>query len=280
VKTFYTQQQTADAIGKLKKNGKTIGFVPTMGALHQGHLSLIERSKKENDFTIVSIFVNPIQFNNSNDLVNYPRTLAEDSKLLENINTDFLFAPNEKEMYPETPSERYDFGLLETVMEGKFRQGHFNGVAVVVKRLFDICTPDKAYFGMKDFQQLAIIQALVETKKIPVEIVPCPTVRENDGLAMSSRNKRLSEQQRSQATIISKALFKAQEQFTNITVNGLKESIRDQIDSMPEMKTEYVEIVNSKTLQSLESWDEACNKTICIAAWAGEVRLIDNLQLT
>ena len=209
MKTFSTIQAAKKFISEEKKVGKTVGFVPTMGALHDGHLQLMRRAKKENGLLAVSIFVNPIQFNNPEDLKKYPRDLEKDKLLLESVGCDVLFAPTAEEMYPEPATTKYNFGKLETVMEGAFRPGHFNGVAVVVKKLFEIITPDKAYFGEKDFQQLAIIQELVRMEKLSVQIVPCPIVREKDGLAMSSRNERLSPDERKAAPFIHKTLQKA-----------------------------------------------------------------------
>lgn len=279
MEVIQTRKETLARLERLKAEGKTIGFVPTMGALHEGHLSLVKRSKAENDITVVSIFVNPIQFNNNSDLENYPRTFETDSQLLESMGTDIIFAPNADEMYPDAPSEKYDFGALETVMEGEFRPGHFNGVAVVVKRLFDICIPHKAYFGMKDFQQLAIIKALVRQKDIPVQIIACPTVREEDGLAMSSRNTRLTEKQRQQSTVISKALFSASHKHSSTTIDALKKEMTDEINACSELKTEYIEFVDENTLIPVSSWDTSSKVVACIAVWAGEVRLIDNLPI-
>lgn len=279
MKTFNTRKEVTEAIQLLRNQGKTIGFVPTMGALHLGHLSLIKESKKENDITVVSIFVNPIQFNNSQDLKSYPRTIETDSKQLQETGADILFYPDEKEIYPDIPTEKYEFGQLETVMEGKFREGHFNGVAVVVKRLFDICLPHKAYFGMKDFQQLAIIKKLVLKLESDIQIIPCPTIRETDGLAMSSRNTKLNNEQRRQAAIISKCLFDAKKHYKEYTVDALKKHIETQINELSEMKTEYVEIVDDINLQPISEWGSTSAMVVCIAAWAGETRLIDNLSL-
>ncbi|HFB61616.1 MAG TPA: pantoate--beta-alanine ligase, partial [Bacteroidetes bacterium] len=196
MKKFTTIKETKEYLSGQKAAGKTIGFVPTMGALHEGHLELMRRARKENDLLVVSIFVNPIQFNNPDDLKKYPRTLEDDMEKLKSVDCNVLFAPDAAEMYPEKVTTQYDFGELDKVMEGKFRPGHFNGVAVVVKKLFDIVQPHRAYFGEKDFQQLAIIKKLVEMENIPVEIVPCPIVRDPAGLAMSSRNRLLTPEQR------------------------------------------------------------------------------------
>ena len=197
------------AIFPLKKEGKSVGFVPTMGALHEGHVSLVKKSIEQNDITVVSVFVNPTQFNNQEDLIKYPRTLDKDTSLLESVGADIVFAPLVKEIYPEPDTRQFDFGLLDKVMEGKFRPGHFNGVAQVVSRLFDIVKPDRAYFGEKDFQQLAIIRDMVKQYNFPIEIVPMPIIRELSGLAKSSRNQRLSETEKEQAVAISRILFKS-----------------------------------------------------------------------
>ena len=222
---------------ELKGQGKSIGFVPTMGALHQGHLSLIEKSNLENDYTVCSIFVNPIQFNNPNDLEKYPRNLDGDIEMLNAQLCDFIFAPTVTEMYPKyLPKEEFYFGYLEEVMEGKFRPGHFYGVAVVVKRLFDIVEPNKAYFGIKDFQQLTIIRELVRYSQLPIEIVACPIIREADGLAMSSRNVRLSKEQRQAAPFIYQTLLKVKKKATELPIEELKAWTISQINLNPCMK--------------------------------------------
>lgn len=274
-------EELSEVISKYKKSGKTIGFVPTMGALHLGHASLVDCSVAENDITVVSIFVNPIQFNNSNDLATYPRTLEVDLALLEKHACDVVFVPSVEDMYPSGTGniESYDFGSLETVMEGKFRPGHFNGVAVVVKRLFDIVPAHKAYFGLKDFQQLAVIKQLVIKHSLPIQIIPCNTVREQDGLAMSSRNTRLNPSQRLEAVTISKALFEAKRKVASATVAEIKSYIAETINASLELEVEYVEIVDDTYLQSVSDWSDAENIVVCVAVFAGSVRLIDNIML-
>lgn len=259
-----------------RNQGKTIGFVPTMGALHEGHLYLVDCAAQENDIVIVSVFVNPIQFNNPEDLKKYPRNLEKDSELLSRHNTDYIFAPDSYEMYPEQVTKTYDFGNLDKVMEGKFRPGHFNGVAVVVHRLFDIVEPDKAYFGEKDFQQLTVIRQLVKQENIPVEIIGCKIIREENGLAMSSRNQRLSPDLREKASLIYKTLKKAVEKSKNQTVLQVKRFVEERLKEL-NINMEYFEIVDSDTLQSIKDWQESQNPRGCIAAYIGDVRLIDNI---
>ena len=267
------------AIRQHRADGHSIGFVPTMGALHRGHISLLEQSIKENDITIVSIFINPMQFNNKQDLEKYPRTLEDDCKKLEEAGCNIVFAPSAGEMYPEEVKEHYDFGQLEKVMEGEHRPGHFNGVAVVVKRLFDICMPNKAYFGEKDFQQLAIIKALVEQENMPLEIIGCPIIREKDGLAMSSRNVRLSPEERSIAPEIFKSLNWIKQQAGDRSIGEIVILAEEKLDAMSGMKVEYICIADEGTLMPVQSWDEADNIRAFIALFMGDVRLIDNLKI-
>ncbi|MFC2107027.1 pantoate--beta-alanine ligase [Bacteroidota bacterium] len=274
-----TISKTNSLIREQKNLGKSIGFVPTMGALHEGHLSLIRYSKAENDITVCSIFVNPIQFNNKQDLVKYPRTMETDLKLLKEEGCDIVFTPSAEEMYPETINKTYDFGLIDKVMEGAFRPGHFNGVAIVVKKLFDISIPDKAYFGEKDFQQLCVIEELVRQENMNIEIVPCPILRESDGLAMSSRNTRLTPEQRKTAPIIYKTLKAIKNKKDTMSVTEIKEWVKEEINSQAEMELEYIDIVNSKTLQAVEKISDQMNSRICIAAFLGNVRLIDNIGI-
>lgn len=281
MKICKNRSEIFDVITHLKFKNKTIGFVPTMGALHDGHLSLVMKSKQENDITIVSIFVNPIQFNNPDDLKKYPRTIDADFKLLRDVECDVVFVPEVEDMYPEgqNNTESYDFGALESVMEGAHRPGHFNGVAIVVKRLFDLVPANKAYFGLKDFQQLAIVQQLVSQLKIPITIVPCDIVREKDGLAMSSRNVRLTQEQRKQSVSISKALFMAKEQVAAKTIEEVKKVVVDIINDVPLLKIEYFDIVDAVSLQPVNSWDNTKSIVGCIAVNVGDVRLIDNIIL-
>ncbi|MCL2683453.1 MAG: pantoate--beta-alanine ligase [Bacteroidales bacterium] len=273
-----TKTELQDAL-KAQGANPIIGFVPTMGALHEGHLALVRQAKRENEVVVVSVFVNPIQFNNSEDLEKYPKDLERDLDLLKEVGCDIVFAPDNAEMYPEKPTEIYNFGALETVMEGAFRPGHFNGVAVVVKRLFDLVKPTTAYFGEKDFQQLAIIRALVEQENLAVEIVGCPTVREHDGLAMSSRNTRLSEEDRRIAPQIYKILRDSRDLVDVFTPVQLKTFAEEQLKKIPRTKLEYFEIVNAKTLQPIENWEDCRRRIACVAIWLGDVRLIDNVKI-
>ena len=261
-----------------EKRGKgTIGFVPTMGALHEGHLSLVRRSVKENDCTVVSVFVNPTQFNNPEDLKTYPRTLDADVELLKGTGCDLVFAPSVEEMYPEPDQRTFDFGDLETVMEGAMRPGHFNGVGQVVSRLFDYVRPDRAYFGMKDFQQVAVIKKLVELLNMNVEIVSCDIIREKDGLAKSSRNLLLTPEHREIAPLIHQAMKQAVAEHQTQTVKETIQKTIDVINESPLLEVEYFSIVNDRTLQPIEKWEEAMSPVGCIAVQAGEVRLIDNI---
>jgi len=277
--TFSKILDTVNFVKEQRKNGKTIGFVPTMGALHQGHLDLMNRAKKENDLLIVSIFVNPIQFNNSVDLEKYPRDLNADAKLLEDIGCDVLFAPSVIEMYPEKATIEYDFGLLETVMEGASRPGHFNGVGIVVSKLFEITLPHKAYFGEKDYQQLAIIKKLVEIEKIPVQIVPCPTVREPDGLAMSSRNKLLTIAEREAAPFIYQTLKFVKKSSETICPGPLRQLVVNMFSSREEFELEYFELANDRTLQTINAWGTASGIIAFVVVRLGKVRLIDNIRI-
>jgi len=275
----HTITETQTAIQKQISEGKTIGFVPTMGALHEGHLTLIRRAALENDFVVVSIFVNPIQFNNPEDLAKYPRNLDADIQQLEVTGCNLVFAPTADEMYPEPDLTEFDFGQLDKVMEGKFRPGHFNGVAIAVKRLFEIVTPAKAYFGEKDFQQLAIINKMVSLLQLPVEIVPCPIVRETDGLAMSSRNARLTPEQRAEAPVIFKALSSVKENYSWFIPDGVKQLVTGEIQENHYFRVEYVSIVDTETLLPFEDWQDVEHAVVCVAAFIGSVRLIDNIVL-
>lgn len=277
--------QVVNSISQLKVilNGyrdqsRSIGFVPTMGALHNGHLSLVSFSNRENDVTVVSIFVNPTQFNDKNDLKNYPRTLEADLALLDQNEVDIVFTPSEAEMYPEPDSRVFDFGNVDKVMEGAHRPGHFNGVAQIVSKLFAAVEPDKAYFGDKDFQQVAVIKQLVKQLELPVKIVPCAIVREPDGLAMSSRNVLLLPNQRKEATLISKTLFESQKLADSYDVENLKTWVIDTINKNSELKVEYFEIVDDVNLMPVKSWDEMTEKVGCIAVKVGNIRLIDNIR--
>lgn len=257
--------------------GNTVGFVPTMGALHQGHISLVKQAVSENPVVVVSIFVNPTQFNDPNDLERYPRTLENDMKLLEPTGCSIVFAPNAKEVYPEPDKRKFNFGKLEEVMEGKHRPGHFNGVAQVVSRLFDMVKPTKSYFGLKDFQQLAIVKNMVKQLQLPVEIVPCAIIREESGLAMSSRNELLTEEQRENAAVISETLFKAKELKAQKSVQEITDWVTETINKNPFLDVEYFEIVDDEQLQPVKNWDEESTKVGCVAVFCGKIRLIDNI---
>jgi pantoate--beta-alanine ligase len=275
VKTISELQQ------QLAESGKcgTIGFVPTMGALHAGHLSLVRNAMEENEMVVVSIFVNPTQFNDPKDLQRYPRDIEADLKLLEPTGCDLVFAPEPEEIYPDPDTRKFDFGKLETVMEGKHRPGHFNGVAQVISKLFRIVKPDKAYFGQKDFQQLAIIKQLVKQLQLPIEIVACPIIREESGLAMSSRNQLLSAVERENAAIINKTLQAAKKLSAKKSVQELTEWVTETINKNPLLYVEYFEVVDDETLQPVKSWKDSGTKIGCIAAYCGKIRLIDNIVL-
>ena len=262
----------------IRKQGKSIGLVPTMGALHDGHASLVKRAVKENDVVVVSDFVNPTQFNDKNDLLKYPRTLEADCALLEKHGAAFVFAPSVEEIYPEPDTRQFSYAPLDTVMEGKYRPGHFNGVCQIVSKLFMIVEPDRAYFGEKDFQQLAIIREMVRKYPFNLEIVGCPIVREADGLALSSRNARLSAEQRVQALQISKTLFDSLEFAKLHTLAETKQYVEDRIAASEGLRLEYFEVVDGDTLQTVSSWDDSKYIVGCITVFCGEVRLIDNIK--
>jgi len=261
-----------------KNEGKTIGLVPTMGALHQGHASLVEKAHAENDIVVVTIFVNPTQFNDPSDLDHYPRTLDSDLELLRTLEADLVFVPSVKEMYPDEEPQTFDLGGLDLVMEGRYREGHFNGVAQIVSKLFMLVGPTRAYFGQKDFQQLVIIRRLVEILELDLSIVACPIIREKDGLAMSSRNTRLSKEERKLAPFIFETLLKARELREELSPGELKEWVSLQFELQSGLELEYFEIVEDKGLRPIVKWDEKLNKVACLAVQLGEVRLIDNLK--
>jgi len=277
VRVFKTTKEVKSFIQAQKQKGRSIGFVPTMGALHAGHTKLVSQSQQDNDVVVVSIFVNPKQFTNPEDLNKYPRNLEQDLQTLSGVGCDVVFAPSKEEMYPEPVDETYSFGLLEEIMEGKYRKGHFKGVAVVVKRLFDIIEPDRAYFGKKDYQQLLVVKQLVEKTRLPVEIIPCETVREPDGLAMSSRNARLTSKQREEAPAIFKALVKAAKLYSNTPVEEIKRVVARDINNMPTLRLEYFEIIDSESLKPLKTKNKDKRPVACIAVYAGDIRLIDNM---
>ena len=267
-------------VGKTLGNGKTIGLVPTMGALHDGHLSLVTKAVRENDVTLVSVFVNPTQFNNPEDLATYPRKEEDDFRLLAGAGATAVFAPSVEEMYPDgTGSDHvFDLGTAAEVMEGKYRPGHFQGVAQVVCRLFRLCRPTRAYFGEKDFQQIAVIRNMVASEHIPVEIVPVPIKRADDGLALSSRNALLTEEQREVAPEIHAALAYSVEYARDHSVRATHDTVVERINAVPHMQVEYFEIVDGRTLLPVEEWSESPDIVGCITVYCGKVRLIDNIR--
>ena len=278
MKLVHTINELRAELALQRQAGKKIGLVPTMGALHEGHASLVRRAVAENDVVVVSDFVNPTQFNDKNDLLKYPRTLDADCELLEKEGASFVFAPSVEEIYPEPDTRQFSYAPLDTVMEGKYRPGHFNGVCQIVSKLFMIVEPDKAYFGEKDFQQLAIIREMVKQMNFPLEIVGCPIVREADGLALSSRNARLSEEQRRQALGISQALFCSKEYAATHSVAETQEFVEKAIADAEGLELEYFELVDGLTLQKIASWEDTDYAVGCITVFCGEVRLIDNIK--
>ncbi|HBO27311.1 pantoate--beta-alanine ligase [Culturomica sp.] len=279
MKVIYTKNELFSLIEGYKKEGKCVGFVPTMGALHNGHLSLVKACKNSCDIAVTSVFVNPTQFNDPEDLKRYPRTPEKDAELLRTAGCDLVFMPSVEEIYPEKDTRKFNFGYLETVMEGAKRPGHFNGVGQVVSRLFDIVQPHKAFFGMKDFQQVAIIKNMVNQLKYNIEIIPCPIVREESGLALSSRNALLEEEHKKNAPHIYATLKKARNLVAEMSVADLKKWITEEINNNPYLETEYVEIVDDTTLKVIENWNEKGTKVVCVAVYAGKIRLIDNIIL-
>lgn len=269
--------QLTALIEKLKSEGKKVGFVPTMGALHKGHISLLKACKKNNDVAVVSIFVNPTQFNDKEDLKRYPRTVDQDLISLKNNNCDIAFVPDVEEIYPEEDKRVFNFGYMESVMEGAKRPGHFNGVGQVVSKLFDIVQPHRAYFGMKDFQQIAVIKNMVKQLHSEVEIIPCPIIREDDGLAMSSRNTLLEPDYRKNAPHIYKVLQEATQRTSEMNVKELKTWVVNEINKNPYLEVEYFEIVDDTELHPIHDWKEKKRKIGCVAVYAGKIRLIDNI---
>lgn len=263
-----------------KQKGLKTGLVPTMGALHDGHLSLVKRSKADNDVTIVSLFVNPVQFNNPDDLATYPRREEEDFRLLAREGVDVVFAPAVEEIYPEDfdRNKKFDLGSVAEVMEGKYRPGHFQGVALVVSRLFQLCRPTRAYFGMKDFQQIAVIRQMVKTEGLDVELVACPIVREESGLALSSRNLLLSPTHKKEAASIHDVLTRSLDFVGKRTVEETRQWVVSQLNSKEDFSVEYFEIVDGETLLPVEEWSEARYIVGCITVYVGKIRLIDNIE--
>jgi pantoate--beta-alanine ligase len=274
---YRTKTDLTGHLLSLQNEGKSIGLVPTMGALHLGHMSLVEKAAAENDVVVVTIFVNPTQFNDPSDLDLYPRTLDQDLELLRQLEADLVFVPAVKEMYPDEDSQVFDLGVLDKVMEGKHRPGHFNGVAQIVSKLFLMIRPHRAYFGQKDFQQLVVIRRLLEILDMNLTIVSCPIIRENDGLAMSSRNTRLSKEERKLAPFIYETLVHARELMDALSPSQLKEWVILQFKKQGALELEYFEIVEDKGLIPVVKWDEEVNKVACLAVLLGGVRLIDNL---
>ena len=275
-----TVSELKQRVAAHRAQGKTIGLVPTMGALHAGHISLMDQARKNNDIVVVSVFVNPTQFNNPEDLRTYPRTEEADCVKMEVANVDIAFIPSVEEVYPEPDTRIFDLGPVAEVMEGPMRPGHFNGVAQIVSKLFYMVEPDRAYFGEKDFQQIAVIRRMVEIEGFNIEIIDCPIKREDDGLAMSSRNVRLTAEQRQIAPSINKALVASLDFAKSHSVEETKQSVISEINAQPEMEVEYYEIVNAATMQPISNWEDAPVAVGCITVYCGEVRLIDNIKYT
>jgi len=277
MEVIYNLNRFQEYRNSLDSQSISIGFVPTMGALHKGHLSLVEKAKENSDIVIISIFVNPTQFNDPNDLKNYPREFEKDIEKLSLLNPDVIFIPEVKDIYPKPDTRQFDFGLLDKVMEGATRPGHFNGVAQVVSRLFDIVRPNRAFFGQKDFQQLAIIKSLVKLYDYNVEIISCPIIREKSGLAMSSRNSLLSEGAKEDAAIIYKVLQELKSSFPTLTIDEITRIAVEKFNNYPNINLIYLEIVNSESLQPVNEQDYGSGLVACIAVKINNVRLIDNL---
>lgn len=275
--TINSVSELRETVSKFRNEGKTIGLVPTMGALHEGHLSLVNRCRKENDVVVVSVFVNPTQFNNKEDLRTYPRTEEADHALLESAGCDIAFMPTVEEIYPEPDTRVFALGRVAEVMEGAMRPGHFNGVAQIVSKLFMFVEPDRAYFGEKDFQQIAVIRSMVKSEGFKLEIVPCPIVREADGLAKSSRNVRLTPEMRKVAPNIARILNESKEYAKSHTVGETEKYVVDAINSYDGMEIEYYQIVDGISLEHLTSWDETGYAVGCVTVYCGDVRLIDNI---
>ena len=280
MKVFHKIVELQNELFAARKGGKEIGLVPTMGALHAGHASLVKRSVKENNVTVVSVFVNPTQFNDKNDLKNYPRDLEADCNLLESAGADYVFAPAVDEVYPVADNRQFSFPPVDTVMEGAHRPGHFNGVCQVVSRLFYIVRPTRAYFGEKDFQQIAVIKAMVKNLGIGVQIVDCSIVREEDGLALSSRNQLLSPEERKIAVNISKTLKKSLTFAANNSVEATQKYVVDTINAIEGLEVQYYQIVDGNSLQPVQNWDDSSYIVGCITVFCGKtpIRLIDNIK--
>ena len=280
MKVVHTIEELRGELGQARAEGKKIGMVPTMGALHAGHASLVKRSVAENGLTVVSVFLNPTQFNDKKDLEKYPRTLDADCALLESIGADVVFAPSVEEMYPEPDTRKFSYPPVDTVMEGAYRPGHFNGVCQIVSKLFAAAEPDRAYFGEKDFQQIAVIRAMVKDLKMPVEIVPCPVVREESGLAMSSRNTLLTDEERAVAAHINAVLVKSKNFATNHTLKETRRYVVDALNAIVGLEVQYFSIVDGRKLQELEAWTDSDYVVGCITVFCGSqpIRLIDHVK--
>lgn len=276
-----TVSEVRDYVSKRRFNRESVGLVPTMGALHEGHISLVEKAVAENNAAIVSVFVNPTQFNNPDDLATYPRKEDDDFRLLAQAGASAVFAPSVEEIYPGGPEAQephhFELGQAADVMEGLYRPGHFQGVAQIVSLLFRIVEPDRAYFGEKDFQQIAVIRNMVKSEGINVEIVACPIKRANDGLALSSRNALLTPEQRSIAPQIHKTLAESVEYSKSHSVRATHDTVVEHLDSVPGLKVEYFEIVDARTLAKIDEWEESPWVVGCITVYCGKVRLIDNI---
>lgn len=277
MKVFESVKELRAELDKAEQSG--IGFVPTMGALHAGHRSLVERARRENGTVMVSVFVNPTQFNDKNDLKHYPRTPEADARLLEEAGADFVLMPTVEEIYPQPDTRQFDFGLIDKVMEGATRPGHFNGVAQVVSRLFDIVRPARAYFGEKDFQQIAVIKSMVAQLALPIEIVECAIVRGEDGLALSSRNTLLDAAHRAAAPHIYATLRAAVTQSQGMAPARLKKWVTAEVERNPLLKVIYYQSVDARTMQEVAAWDDSPRIQGCIAVQAGDIRLIDNIRI-
>ena len=280
MKVFKRIADLQNALFDERKQGHNVGLVPTMGALHEGHASLVRRSVKENDVTVVSVFVNPTQFNDKNDLKNYPRDLEADCRLLEECKADYVFAPEVEDMYPTPDTRQFEYPPVSTVMEGTHRPGHFNGVCQVVSRLFYIVRPDRAYFGEKDWQQIAVVKAMVKHLCLKVQIVECPIVREADGLARSSRNTLLAADERAIAPSIYKALKESLEYAKSHSLKETHDKVVDDINSVEGLKVEYFSIVDGNTLQDIANWEDSPYVVGCITVYCGRtpIRLIDHIK--
>lgn len=280
MKVLRTVGELRSAMDAAREAGQTIGLVPTMGALHAGHMSLVDTARHQNDIVVASVFVNPTQFNNPNDLSTYPRTEEADCALLDEHGADYAFIPSVEEMYPEPDTRVFDLGEVAAVMEGAMRPGHFNGVAQVVSKLFDMVRPTRAYFGEKDFQQIAVIRKMVQLEGFDLEIVACPIKREADGLALSSRNVRLTPEGRKQAPAIHRILEQSLSLAATKSPDELKRWVKEQIDAVPGLETEYYAIADALTMQPVQNWDSPNGTVGCVTVYCGDVRLIDNILYT